>query len=200
MNRTAMLALLLIGGAVLGPARESLAQHLSISFGHHHGWHHHHHCWDPWFWGPHYDLVYVVPPPRPRVVYVEPAVKNLRPDAPRTSAPSSWNAANAERPAEYRTLQIWNGAGRKIPVAFLVNAQQVELADGQSHSFHGGGTRVVEFDRGGNFGTARYELTGGQYEFIITSRGWDLVPKADSTTPISLRPIVRKNALPADVR
>jgi hypothetical protein len=41
-------------------------------------------------------------------------------------------------------------------------------------------------------------LASGQYEFVITSRGWDLVRKATATPGISLKPLVKKNVLPAD--
>jgi hypothetical protein len=192
-------------------ARESAAQSFSFAIGggHHHGWHHHH-CWDdPWFWGPQFDYVYVAPPP-PRVVYVQPREVEVRTLVPQDStarpAANSVPRTSTGRLAASTipdsdgtpTVQIWNGGGQKIPVAFLVDSQQVELYDGQSHSLHGSGKRIVEFDRGGSFGTARYELSGGQYEFVVTSRGWDLVRRANATSGMSLKPLVKKNVLPND--
>ena len=48
---------------------------------------------------------------------------------------------------------------------------------------------LVEFDRGGDFGTARYTVTAGTYKFVATDRGWDLVKDtldtADSGSPRS---------------
>ena len=189
--------------------RESAAQAFSFSIGsgHYHGWHHHH-CWDdPWFWGPQFDYVYVSPPP-PRVVYVQPREVEVRTLVPQDSTTrpaansvprtSRLAASSAPDTGGTSTVQIWNGGGQKIPVAFLVDSQQIELHDGQSHSLHGSGKRIVEFDRGGTFGTARYELSGGEYEFVVTSRGWDLVRKASATPGMTLKPLVKKNVLPGD--
>src|SRR5690606_19347575 len=35
-------------------------------------------------------------------------------------------------------------------------------------------TYEITFHRGGQFGTARYSLPPGTYEFVVTDRGWDL--------------------------
>jgi hypothetical protein len=206
MSRILWVMLVISAASALAPS-EAAAQHFSFSLGHghhhHHGWHHDwhfDHCWhDPWCWGPHVDYVYLAPP-RPRVVYVQPPAKEVRVEAaPVSSADSTWTAAAPRSlPANSGTLQIWNGAGRQVPVAFLVDAREVELADGQSHSLHGGQQRIVQFDRGGSFGTARYALTEGEYEFLITPRGWDLVRKRSAAAGISLKPIVKKNVLPED--
>lgn len=198
-----VLALVVLAGLSLGSARVADAQHFSFSLGHghhHHGWHHgwhYDHCWhDPWWWGP--DYVYVAPPPR--VVYVQPPERQVRVQRSESLAMSEpqWSAAPASKSASSQTLQIWNASGQRIPVAFLVDAKEIELADGQSHSIHGGKQRVVEFDRGGTYGTARYAVTDGQYEFVITDRGWDLVRKKSLPDSISLKPIVRKNTLPGE--
>jgi len=37
---------------------------------------------------------------------------------------------------------------------------------------------VIEFDRGGGYGSARYGMTDGQYKFALTSNGWELYHKA----------------------
>jgi hypothetical protein len=109
-----------------------------------------------------------------------------------------WSAAPASKSTSSSTLQIWNASGQRIPVAFLVDSQEIEISDGQSHSLRGDKQRVVEFDRGGNYGTARYAITDGQYEFVITGRGWDLVRKKSLPDSISLRPIVKRNTLPGE--
>lgn len=206
MSRILWVMLVISASAALAPG-EAAAQHFSFSLGHghhhHHGWHHgwhFDHCWhDPWYWGPPVDYVYLAPR-RPRVVYVQPPAKEVRVEAaPVSSLESNWSAAPARSSAASAgTLQIWNNAGRQVPVAFLVDSREVELADGQSHSLHGGKQRIVEFDRGGSFGTARYALTEGEYKFVITSRGWDLVRKRPAASGISLKPLVKRNVLPAD--
>jgi hypothetical protein len=60
---------------------------------------------------------------------------------------------------------------------------------------------IVEFDRGGSFGTAKYELTEGEYEFVVTDRGWDLQRDATGGTWQTARvPEVKKNTLPTTLR
>ena len=41
---------------------------------------------------------------------------------------------------------------------------------------------VVSFDRGGSYGTARYTVTDGTYQFVLTDKGWDLVRKQYKVT------------------
>ncbi len=162
------------------------AQKISFSFGHYgHGHHHHHHCWDdPWYWGPHYDYIYVAPPPvvRREIRYVQPVerVIETREVAPREVTTPA-NDTFTSRAATQTPLQIWNSGGEKVPVAFLVDGQEVTLHDGQSHTFYGSGAKLVEFDRGGSFGTARRSLAGSKYEFVITNRGWDLVRQGEAS-------------------
>jgi hypothetical protein len=178
------------------------AQKISFSFGHYgHGHHHHHHCWDdPWYWGPHYDYVYVAPPPvvRREIRYVQPVerVIETRELAPREIAsPASDSVARA---ATQTPLQLWNSGGQKVPVAFLVDGQQVTLHDGQSHTFYGSGAKLVEFDRGGDFGTTRRSLTGNRYEFVITDRGWDLVRQGEPAAVTTAA--TPRNELPGAIR
>lgn len=212
MPRASWVLILLAGLSAAIVSQECQAQSFSFSIGSYpggHCHHHHHPCWGSsyWFGPPRVDYVYVVPPPRPRVTYIQPApadpyagrvetnysAASLTPAASKSAASTPVSTVAAGE-----SLQIWNSAGQRVPVAFLVNSQNVSLFDGQSHTFYGGGTRTIEFDRGGSFGPARYELTTGQYEFTLTSHGWDLAPRSDRTAPIALRPIVPKNTLPAD--
>lgn len=202
------LGLLFLALAACVPSALS-AQSFSFSVGSYGGCrpHHHHHCWGPSFGfyapPPPYFSYYYAPPPR--VTYVQPLVVQpavvqptvVQSPAVQTTAARIENASVGRTEAPTETLQIWNSGGRRLPVAFLANSQLVELGDGQSHTFYGSGTRVVEFDRGGAFGTARRELTGGEHEFIATSRGWDLVPKA-SRSNLAQRPSLPKNSLPTD--
>ena len=68
-----------------------------------------------------------------------------------------------------------------------------ELSDGTTRTFVGKTHRTIQYDRGGRFGSTQQDLTGGQYEFRITSTGWDLVRKPDIH---SSRTAVRANTLP----
>jgi hypothetical protein len=123
---------------------------------------------------------------------VERVIETRVESAPVAAAPRSTSLAS--RPATQQPLQIWNSAGQRVPVAFVVDGQEVTLHDGQSHTFYGNGAKLVEFDRGGDFGVARRSLNGSQYEFVITSGGWDLVSRG-STASFAERP-APKNELP----
>jgi hypothetical protein len=94
---------------------------------------------------------------------------------------------------------VRNAAGKGAQVAFLVDNKDEELSDGQTRTFSGNGNRVIEFDRGGDRGTARYELTGGVYSFVVTNNGWDLV-KETGVPQTAKRPVLRRNELPDDTR
>jgi len=159
--------------------------------------------WGPGWWGP--PAVVYAPPPVVQPIYVQP--QTVLPVAPgptpyTTSVPSSPPVAvAADRAPSLSTasaaddrIVIRNMAGAQLPVAFLVDGQDLELADGAMRTFVGKTHRTVQYDRGGRFGSTQQDLTGGQYEFRITSSGWDLVRKADVVS--SSRTAVRSNSLP----
>ncbi|MCI0357671.1 MAG: hypothetical protein L0211_04195 [Planctomycetaceae bacterium] len=202
MKTIQVLTLSVVVLSALAPAA-ARAQSWSFSIGHGHGHHHHydwhHHCHDPFWCGPHYDYLYVAPPPvvRREIRYVQPIEETtvetrVLPPRVSTKQPVA-TSATAKAP-----LQIWNSAGRRASVAFLVDGQEVALNDGQSHTFYGGGSRTVEYDRGSNFGTGRAVLTEGEFEFVVTSRGWDLVRRGVGTGPIATRSSTPKNELPSE--
>ena len=92
-----------------------------------------------------------------------------------------------------------NASGKSVAVTFLMDSQDVALRDGEVRSFTGRTSRVVEFDRGNDFGIARYDLSAGDYEFVITTSGWDLQRRAASSgaaANTAAKPSVRRNALP----
>jgi hypothetical protein len=156
---------------------------------HHGGWHFDYHdCWHrPYYYAPRY--VYVEPAPviRERVTYVEraPAVVRNEPTLAGTQIANT-------------LITVQNASNRNVAVTFLMDAQDVALRDGEVRSFTGRSSRVVEFDRGGEFGAARYDLNAGDYEFVITDNGWDLRRRsAAPAASTAARPTVRKNALPS---
>jgi hypothetical protein len=57
------------------------------------------------------------------------------------------------------------------------------MYSGYSQKLTGRPSWIVEFDRGGSFGTARYTVTQGAYKFIATDRGWDLVQDDAAPAP-----------------
>src|SRR5439155_23082712 len=76
-------------------------------------------------------------------------------------------------------IVIRNVAGAQLPVSFLVDSQDVELAEGATRTFIGKTHRTIQYDRGGRYGSTQQDLTGGQYEFRISSPGWDPGPRPD---------------------
>jgi hypothetical protein len=196
-----------------GPA-ESRAQSFAFSIGSGGHCHHHHRGWSAGYgfgpyWGPGWygppPIVYAPPPVvQPSVIYVQPqTVTPLPPppssryssSAPPTDASLAANTAPslAGSTAGDDRIVIRNMAGAQLPVSFLVDSQDVELADGAARTFVGKTHRTIQYDRGGGFGSTQQDLTGGQYEFRITATGWDLVRKPDVH---SSRTAVRANSLP----
>ncbi len=198
-------ALALVATAQTARAQSSFS--FSIGTGHygHHGHHHHHDwCdgpyWGPGWYGPGFGVVYAPPPVvKERVIYVQPQQPAWAPaPASVSAAPAAPVVANtlpASTAAEDDRIVIRNMSGAQLPVAFLVDGQDVELSDGATRTFVGKTRRNVAYDRGGRFGSTEQQLTAGQYEFRITASGWDLVRRPDLTP--SGRTVVRSNTLPA---
>ena len=172
--------------------RSASAQSFSFGIGTGGYGHHHHHggwafdyhdCWHDHYYYPRYVYVQPAPVVRERVTYVERAPAVVR----------------TEPPLADTLITVQNAAGKSVAVTFLMDAQDVALRDGEVRSFTGRTSRVVEFDRGNDFGIARYDLGPGDYEFVITANGWDLQRRAAASTAAAstaTKPSVRKNALP----
>jgi hypothetical protein len=174
-------------------------------YGHHHC--HHGYCgpygpyWGPGWYGPGVGVIYAPPPVvQERVIYVQPQQPAWTPQpASVTAAPAAApqvaaNALSTSSAAEDERIVIRNVAGKQLPVAFLVDGQDVELSDGATRTFVGRARRTVTYDRGGSFGSTEQQLTAGHYEFRITASGWDLVRKPDLSP--GGRTAVRTNSLP----
>jgi hypothetical protein len=179
-------------------AQSASAQHFSFGIGVGDHGHHHHHggwafdyhdCWHDHYYYPRY-YYYPAPVIQERVTYVERA-----PAVTRNAQPA---ASLNEPPVADTLITVQNASARNVAVTFLMDTQDVALRDGEVRSFTGRTSRVVEFDRGGDFGSARYDLSPGDYEFVITARGWDLQRRAaSSATGTAGKPSIRKNALPS---
>jgi hypothetical protein len=175
--------------------------------------HHHHHCGSGWsvgygvgpWWGPAWyappPAVVVAPAPvvQERVIYVQqpaamPPPPPVSPYKSSSASPSNSLASSSTRAdAEDDRIVIYNAANAKLPVSFLVDGQDIKLEDGATRTFVGKTHRMIEYDRGGRFGSTQQDLAGGHYEFRITATGWDLVRKPKA---VSSRTAVRSNTLP----
>lgn len=157
--------------------------------------------WGPGWYGP--PAVVYAPPPIVQPIYVQPTTvapvpaPTASPYAATTTPPANAtlaaDRAPSLRPVADDRIVIRNIAGAQLPVSFLVDGQDIELSDGATRTFIGKAHRTIQYDRGGRFGSTQQDLTGGQYEFRITSTGWDLVRKPDIQ---SSRTAVRANSLP----
>lgn len=201
-------------------ASESHAQRVSFSFGsggHGHGHHHHHHH-GPYWHRPYWDVGWYYPPPPPRVTYIQPERTIVVPQTtvvapaaiptssvastiPSTSLASTPSVRANSLPA-YRgpgiTIQNQNSAGLAV-VCVLDGQTEIQLRPGETRPLKEKANYVVEFDRGASFGTARYDLSEGTYQFVVTDRGWDL-QRDSANWQTATNPEVKKNPLPATIR
>jgi hypothetical protein len=80
----------------------------------------------------------------------------------------------------YVRATIVNPANNGVPLGFQVNGQPYALAAGTQQDVMAGPGVEVVFDRGAQFGIARYSLGGGRYSFAPTPTGWDLQQTAEA--------------------
>jgi len=73
-----------------------------------------------------------------------------------------------------KPIRIVNPEASPGVVRFAVNDQIGALPPGEFAEIPRGPKWVIEFDRGGQFGKARYVLRSGIYRFELTDNGWDL--------------------------
>jgi hypothetical protein len=196
------LAMMAAGGSLAS------AQSVRFSIGGGHGFHHHHHCPPSYYFGYSPPPIYVYPryvaPPPVTYVYPYAAAPAAVVPQPLATAPTptdTWKPrteprANMLPVSEGQVAIIRNPVSSGGAVSFVVDEdREVALAEGQSHKVANHGGSIVEFDRGGDFGTARKTLGSGLYEFVATERGWDLVSSKDRIQTAT-RPSVKSNALP----
>jgi len=88
------------------------------------------------------------------------------------SLPPNSLPSNALPPSE--PIRIVNPETSPGIVRFAVNGRVGALPPGESGEIPSGPKWVIEFDRGGQFGKARYALRSGTYRFDLTDNGWEL--------------------------
>jgi len=166
------------------------------------------HC-HPGFYGayyyprPYYNYVYVAPPPvvyAPQPVVTVPLSQTAAPQAIQTASNSSSATVRANSAPAYvgAGVTVRNPASSGTHVSFVVDSRkEMELAPGEAMPMVEKGHYFVEFDRGGDFGTAKRTLTEGSYEFVATANGWDLQRTQSGDGEGSIpTPVVRRNTLP----
>ncbi len=93
----------------------------------------------------------------------------------------------ARRTSERAASIVLVNADEKSSIRYLANGEQHEMKPGFEHSLAGGLQWFIEFDRGNDFGIARYGLLTGKYEFVVTERGWELVQAASPAGDVSAK-------------
>lgn len=172
---------------------------IGIGLGGYPGHCHHHGYYSPYWYPPPPRYVYVAPPP---VTYVQPAPVQYVVPPPAPLAQTTVSSPLAVRPNSMpayqgRGVTIQNPKATGASVAFVVDEQsELMLGPGQTKALNDKGTYVVEFDRGGEYGTSRKTLTEGPWKFVATPSGWDLQRDFGDASSDDVRPVVRRNSLP----
>lgn len=127
-------------------------------------WYHHHPIWwnNGWYWWDPYVNEYVVwveGVTIPEDVYVQEAGAGVVPAA---AAP----------------IRIVNPPDCDTTLNYAVNDYTYEIKPGETQELTQDRTWVIEFDRGGDFGSAQYTLEPGTYTFASTDKGWELYHQA----------------------
>ncbi|MDR3635753.1 MAG: hypothetical protein P4L84_18270 [Isosphaeraceae bacterium] len=91
----------------------------------------------------------------------------------RNALPSSVSPANtATAPA--LTVMIRNQDSSGLTINYAVNGTPYSTPNGSAQRLDVPPKAQIVFDRGGEFGEARYTLRSGVYDFQVTDRGWEL--------------------------
>ncbi len=83
-------------------------------------------------------------------------------------------SSGTEQDTPGSAIRIVNPAHADATLSYAVNEYSYEIQPGESQDLNQDRTWVIEFHRGGDFGTARYTLEAGRYVFANTDHGWEL--------------------------
>jgi hypothetical protein len=84
--------------------------------------------------------------------------------------------------AEAKAIVLLNPEGTPGAVRFLLDGHEGSLEPAEYLEQSTIAPMIIEFDRGGDFGLARYSLSEGIYLFKLTERGWDLARRTFTVT------------------
>jgi hypothetical protein len=98
------------------------------------------------------------------------------------SGVSFGSAVEEETP---NSIVLMNPAETGGPVHYVADNQVYTLQPGEEQVLPCHEASRIEFDRGEDFGPARYALHPGSYAFAVTEKGWDLVASDGLLQPFS---------------
>jgi hypothetical protein len=107
--------------------------------------------------------------------YTQPSVQYVQP------------SVQASAPYEGPGVAIRNDSDQKL--SFVVDGRQMSIAPGETQRLMEKGQFTIAFDRGSEFGSARYTIHEGTYAFTPTDNGWELFrQKADADLAVEPNP------------
>lgn len=107
--------------------------------------------------------------------YTQPSVQYVQP------------SVQASAPYEGPGVAIRNDSDQKL--SFVVDGRQMSIDPGETQRLMEKGQFTIAFDRGSEFGSARYSIHEGTYAFTPTEEGWELFrQKANADVAVEPNP------------
>lgn len=107
--------------------------------------------------------------------YTQPSVQYVQP------------SVQASAPYEGPGVAIRNDSDQKL--SFVVDGRQMSIDAGETQRLMEKGQFTIAFDRGSEFGSARYSIHEGTYAFTPTEKGWELFrQKANADVAVEPNP------------
>lgn len=95
-------------------------------------------------------------------------------------------------------INLVNPVDYATALSFKINNEPLRLEPGQDTTIAFDRSIVIEFHRGGDFGTARYSLRDGNYKFVVGEQGWDLKKAKPVLAPADTNTLPDTNAIPVN--
>jgi hypothetical protein len=110
---------------------------------------------------------------------------------------ASYESASNPIPVVAADIQLINPASNRVTLTYtLDNGGGQTLAAGYSAQINQ--LAVIEFDRGGGIGRARYSLTDGAYKFVASNGSWDLVRQTAQSVQTAQVATTATNPIPGN--
>lgn len=90
---------------------------------------------------------------------------------------STYYGSTTMNPMYGQPIRITHPSGSTAPINYSLNGFQYTIRPGESQTLVNDRLWTIQFDRGGEFGRARYSLSPGQFEFTVSAAGWDFVQR-----------------------
>jgi hypothetical protein len=105
--------------------------------------------------------------------------------SPDTSSATSPSTTPVQPPVTGRIAHIVNPAETQATLGFAIDGKVCSLDAGQTRDVEVTDNTVIEFNRGSENDTVRYQLSEGMYQFASAPQGWELYHSSDSL-PVEL--------------